>query len=345
MKIKLGFLGGGESSIAGRVHLIASQMENKFEVIGGIFSKNKKRSVKSAELYNVKNFNSIAEMAEEVDIIVILTPTPEHFENIKEVLHYNVGIIVDKPLVSNTEELKKLNFNNKFLAVTYNYSGYPLIREMKEYVKRGLLGDINKVVINMYQESFLKPLTSKYPQKWRLKDSNISMLELDLGVHVYHLAYFLLAEKLELLYKQTNKFSNYGIIDDCEIFAKSANVFVKLGISKVMLGNINPLEVQIYGQKAAIKWSQDDCENIYVTYNDGKREIINRGNAKFEANKKRYQRMAPGHPSGFIEAFANLYDDIYDAYIQFLKTGNFQNDYVYGFEHSYDILRFFEYEG
>jgi len=338
--MKIGFLGGGVNSIAGKVHLIASQMDNKFQVVGGIFSSDKEKSEYSANIYGLKHFNSIKEMSKEVDLVVVLTPTPLHFENLKELLSYDIGIIVDKPLVSNLENIEQLNFKDKFVVVTHNYSGYPMIREIKELIQNGVAGEIKKVVINMYQESFFKPLKKNYPQKWRLKDDKLSMIELDLGVHIYHLAHFILERDFKLIHKELNSFSQFGVIDDCEMLAKSDNILLKLAISKIMLGNANPLNIEVYGEKAGIKWSQNDNENLYISYFNGKKEILNRNYCYFEANKSRYQRMAFGHPSGFIEAFANLYRDIYDSFIEFRQKGSFNNKFVYDYKHSIDSLKF-----
>jgi len=340
--IKLGFLGGGADSIAGRVHLIASEMDRKFKVIGGIFSKDKEKSKRSADIYNVKHFDSLEEMASEVDIIVILTPTPLHHKNLKEVLKYDVGIIVDKPLLTSTKEAKDLDFKDKFVVVTHNYSGYPLVREIKALYENKILGEIKKIKINMAQESFFKPLKENYPQEWRKKDYSLPTIVLDLGVHTYHLAKFIVNKNFSPIFYEKNSFSSLGVIDDVITLAKGDDFLVELSFSKVSLGNTNPLFIEVYADKAGVKWTQDDFENLYITYKDGKKEIINRSNAKFEASKKRYQRMAPGHPSGFIDAFANLYSDIYDAFIEFKQKKDFKNRFIYDYKHSLESLKFFE---
>ena len=142
--IKLGFLGGGYDSIAGKVHFIASQMDNYFKVVGGIFSRDDLKSKKSAKIYNVKHFNSLEEMCKEVDIVVLLTPTPIHYQNLLEISKYDVGVICDKPLVSNLKEaikIKKL-YKNRFIALTYNYTGYPMIRELRALIKQQKFGAI-----------------------------------------------------------------------------------------------------------------------------------------------------------------------------------------------------------
>ncbi len=328
---KLGILGGGTGSIAGKVHLIASQMDGCFRVIGGIFSHDEEKSKQSAEKYRLLHFSSIKEMCDSVDYVVILTPTPIHYQNLKELLQYDVKIIVDKPLVANVSKFD-LKLDNKFVIVTHNYSGYPLVREIKALVSNGILGVIKKIIVNMPQESFFKPMKPGYPQKWRLKDYEIPTIALDLGVHTYHLARFILGQNFEPFFCRTDSFSNFGIVDDMSVLAKSKDALIELNFSKIMLGNSNPLVIEIYGDKAGVKWSQLDFENLYLSYKNGKKEILTRSYAYYEANKPRYQRMAPGHPSGFIEAFSNIYNDIY--------TNN--AEYISDYQESLDSLNFFK---
>ena len=335
---KLAFLGGSTTSIAGYVHLLASQLDRKFEVVGGIFSKDTNRSKNTAKQYNVRHFNSIPEMCNNVDIVVVLTPTPTHFENLKELLNYDVGIIVDKPIVSNLNE--KLNFKNKFVIVTHNYSGYPLIRELKALIEHGDLGEIQKIKINMPQESFFKPMQPGYPQEWRITDGVIPTISLDLGVHLFHLLEFLYQDNIEEVFSQCNSFSNFNVIDDCEILVRHSQISSHLSYSKTALGNRNELSISVFGNKAGAQWNHCNPDELILAYPDGKREIFSRGYAKYEAYKKRYNRMAPGHPAGFIEAFANLYFDIDNAYNQYQKNNSFSSEFVFDAEHSYKSLKF-----
>jgi predicted dehydrogenase len=343
--IKLGFLGGGIDSIAGKVHLIASQMDRKFKVIGGIFSKDIEKSKKTASIWKVKHFNSLKEMIEEVDLIVLLTPTPNHFEDLKNILKYpKIGVIADKPLVANIKEAQDIKnyLKDRFVVVTHNYSGYPLVREMRFLVQNNFLGNIKKIIVNMPQESFFKPMKPGYPQKWRLQDGEIPTIALDLGVHTFHLAKFIIQKDFHVFFTEKNSFSKYNVIDDYEIFAKTTDkkTLIKLSFSKVMIGNTNPLYIEVYGDKAGVKWSQNDFENLYITYTNGKKEILNRGFAYFEATKLRYQRMAPGHPSGFIEAFANVYFDIYKSYQDYKKNKSFKNDFICDAFQTIDSIKF-----
>ena len=326
---KLGFLGGGIGSIAGKVHLIASYMDRRFDVVGGIFNRDNKKSVLSAKEYNLKNFSGIREMEKEVDIVVILTPTPMHFKNIMQV---EKPVIIDKPLCSNYLEAKKILTEKKNIVVTYNYTGYPLIREAKKIIKNGVIGKIIKAKFFMSQESFLKPFKPGYPQEWRKKDGAIPNLLLDLGMHIFHLAYFLIGD-FEILFKKLNNFSALKVVDDCEIIAKTSNnAVVSFSCSKIMLGELNNFGFEIYGEKGSLKWYQNNCEELLLT-KDNEIKKINRNNAIFEANKSRYNRMVPGHPSGYLEAFANYYCDIFD----YFNSGN--SEFIDNIDVSVEFLR------
>ena len=338
--IKLGFLGGGYDSIAGPVHLVSSQMDGFFKVVGGLFSKDADRSKDSAKNFRVRHFATLKKMCDEVDIVVVLTPTPVHYQNLLELSKYNVGVICDKPLVSNSKEMEEIMtlYKDRFLVVTHNYTGYPMIRELRALIRRQTFGKIKNIIINMPQESFFRPPRSiKYPQKWRLQDGIIPTIALDLGVHVYNMASFLLQKSPKRVFAKASKFSRYNVIDDMKIWIDYQDGLKgSFWISKTALGNANTLSIEIYGETASAKWIHENPEELIIAYNNGKKEIINRSCNLIEAGKKRYNRMVSGHPSGFIEAFANLYIDILFSY----KNG--KSHYIAGLNHSMQSLKFFE---
>jgi len=212
---------------------------------------------------------------------------------------------------------------------------------MKKMLEDGLLGEILTINLQMPQETFLRPPKSiKYPQKWRLKDGYIPMISLDLGVHLHHLAYFLLGIEPQKVFGEFNSYSSYDVIDDVKMLLKyKNNSTASLWISKVALGHRNGLKVEIYGTKASAVWIQEEPENLYISYSDGKKIKIDRGSNCLVANEKRYNRMTPGHPSGFIEAFANLYGDIADSLDRYFQKQEYITDYVYGIDHAINGLK------
>lgn len=350
-KLKLAFIGGSVDSIAGYPHLIASQMDNRFQVVAGAFSRNPDVNKETADKYAIDNrYDDWQVMIDEergnIDAAVILVPTPMHFDIINYLLKEGIAIICEKPLVSHpdeTIEIKKNYSNSSFLAVTNNYSGYPLVRELREIIRCGDLGRIINMELNMSQESFLRPPRSvKYPQAWRLSDSEIPTICLDLGVHLHHLVYFLTEMQPDEVVADFNSFSKYHVFDDAKLLLKyPENASGRFWFSKSALGHRNGLSLSIYGEKGSAQWIQEFPEKLELSFDNGKRVILDRGCKLKIGNESRYNRMIAGHPSGFIEAFANIYYDIADALLCFKNTGEFNNDFIYGLSHAEAGLKLF----
>jgi predicted dehydrogenase len=342
---KLAFIGGSIDSIAGYPHFIASQMDKRFEVVAGVFSTNEQINKKTAKQWNIKKLYSnykdlIKYEKSNIDAIVILTPTPLHMEIIKTLLEENIPIICEKPLVSSIDEIKqieKIYDNSKhFLIITNNYSGYPMIRELQHKIQNNDLGDILHIRLKMPQESFLRPPKSvKYPQKWRLTDSFIPMISLDLGAHLHHLAYFLLQEEPTKIMATYDKFSKYNVVDDVNMFLEyQSGIKGNMWLSKTALGNRNGLHIEVYGSIASASWHQETPEQLEFSYNSGQKVILDRGSDIQMLPNPLYNRMTPGHPSGFIESFANLYNDIANSLDKYKKNKKYNTTYVYDFTHA-----------
>lgn len=342
---KLAFIGGGINSIAGYPHFVSTQMDKRFEIVTGVFSTDKKINQETAKLWNIKKVYSswqelIKKEQNSIDAVVVLVPTPLHSKIILELLKRKIPIICEKPLVSSAEEIKEIEKiydpKQNFLVVTNNYSGYPMVRELQEKINKGELGDILQIRLKMPQESFLRPPKSiKYPQKWRLKDGFIPMISLDLGSHLHHLAYFLLHEEPIKIFASYDKFSKYNIVDNVNIFLKyKSKIDGNFWLSKSALGNRNGLHIEVYGSKASAIWHQENPEILELSYNTGQKIIVDRSNDLYILQNKLYNRMTPGHPAGFIEAFANLYSDIANSLEAFLEGKEYLTKYIYGFEHA-----------
>ena len=113
-----------------------------------------------------------------------------HFDNIKTILKYKIPIISEKSLVLKSKEIneikKLINNSNAFLTVTYNYTGYSMIREIQDFIK-GKLGRINKFLIEMPQDNYLR--LDQRNNKLKLRDGmekyEIPMIFYDLGMHIH----------------------------------------------------------------------------------------------------------------------------------------------------------------
>ena len=346
--LKLSFIGGGINSSIGKMHFLSSQLDKNFEVVSGFFSRNTKDNIKSQKEYTLSKdrvYNNLIDLIKneknKVDFFVVLVPTPEHFKILKYLIDQNVNIICEKPILSNLNEINiiknKLKKFKKKIYITYNYTGYPAIREIQAIIKKIKFGKLLSYNLFMTQESFLrKQNNDQKVKKWRKYDGIIPNLFLDLGIHLYNISYFLLKDKPSSLFANNLHYKN--ILSDSKIFLKYRNgVNGLFWISKSSIGNKNDLKIELFYEKCSIKWSQSDFEFIYINFPDGTQKRIDRSVNSEILSKKRYNRYRMGHPSGFLEAFSNMYEDIANDYV------GKKNAYIFNEKDGFNGLVFLNY--
>lgn len=323
MTLKLAFIGGGVNSAVGYTHLVASQMDGHFEVVAGAFSTDPQINQRSGKTYGLspdRIFDSwvamIEELGDDLDAVAVLTPTPSHCEIVLRVLRSGLDVICEKSLATSSADAQFIaevaDEHGRQCLVTFNYSGYPAIREIRRRVLGGELGSIRQIAIEMPQEGFLRKGAS--PQDWRIRDYELPTVSLDLGVHVAHLAEFVAPCGTTTSIASTECHSGLvaDVVDNVNVLAIYENgAMGNFWWSKAALGYRNGLRVRVFGSDAAMEWHQMNPEDLLVSYSDGRRELIDRGCGQSvpELEKPTYNRFKPGHPAGFIEAFANLYAD------------------------------------
>lgn len=347
-KIRLCCIGGGVNSSVGKVHFSATSMDNLFEINCGSFSRNYSINKKTGKLLNLnksKIYNDwkilLRKEKNNIDAILIITPNESHYKILMESLKYEIPIICEKPIAMNNVEAKnlsKIKNAHKYIFPIFNYTGYPILREISANLKK--IGKINNINIQMPQQSYalinkIKNLKKFSLQKWKFNKTKIPMICLDLGVHMENLINFILKKKPSYVFGNFDK--NKFIYSDIKIFSKYGNTNVFYWFSKKSLGHENSLKINIFGEKGSFTWKQNDCEKLLFTDNYGKKTIINRGMNCKEASKIRYNRFKIGHPIGFIEAFANYYQDIYYS----IKSKK-RNKFVIKLSDALDGINFFE---
>ncbi len=328
-------------------------MDNRWSLSAGCFSVHEEINVSTAKQWGIdpervySNFRDLLNAEKsKLDAIAILTPTPSHAEIVISAIEMGYPVICEKALVKSSDEgariKKAIKKHSGFLAVTYNYTGYPMIRELQSIIRAGKIGKLHQIQIEMPQETFLRLDSNNNkptPQEWRLKDYDVPTLSLDLGVHLHHMVHFLSDEQpIEL----TAINNNYGffsdIVDNTICIARyTGNVDCQIWYGKTALGNTNGLRVRIYGELGSAEWYQMHPETLILHDNKGRINVLERSSVDLKiANKDRYNRFKAGHPAGFIEAFANLYSDIADSLQKFKNNQDHTSPYVFGADIAYD---------
>jgi len=356
-RLSLGFIGGGLDSAVGTSHKIAAQMDDRFTLVAGCFSIDNDANQQTGEQWQVQRiYNNWQELLKgeknSIDAITVLTPTKYHTEIVIEAIKAGYPVICEKALtsvISDSHKIKEtLEHHKGYLTVTYNYTGYPMFRELKSIIKHGQLGKIQQIHIEMPQEGFARLTVDDkpvIPQQWRLQDGSIPTISLDLGVHLHNMIAFLTDEKpLEVIAVQNSFGSFKQIIDNVICIAKYTNGLIcNIWYGKTALGHRNGLRIRICGEKGAAEWYQMEPEKLSFHNNKGETSAIDRADVKVNiSSQPRYGRFKAGHPAGFIEAFANLYNDIADSIIAYKNKLNYKTEYVFGIDEALEGLYMLE---
>ena len=356
--MSLGFIGGALYSAVGYAHAVSSTMDNRWSIEAGCFSTGTKRNFETAQAYGVASdrvYDNWQDLLKKEkgrrDAVAILTPTPSHYEIVMACLDEGFPVICEKTLGTNSSDaiaiLDLCSRKNGFLAVTYNYSGYPMVRELRNMIRKGALGRILHFQAEMPQEGYVRvdaQGNKPVPQPWRLADGAAPIIHLDLGSHLHQLIHYLLGQKpIEVIADQ----NSYGwfseVIDNVTCLCRySEGIQGQMWFSKSALGHRNGLRLRIYGSKASAEWYQAHPEELIISYADGRKVTMDRASDAEVANMRQYNRFKAGHPAGFIEAFANLYMDIADCHCQYRASGQWHSENVFGAELAVEGIQMIE---
>lgn len=355
--LTLGFIGGAPNSAVGYAHFVAARMDHVWDLQAGAFSRHPDINFQAALTYGVskqRTYSCLTELLDRevghLDAVVLLTPTPLHTGMTLECLKAGMPVICEKALsLTSAEaiEIQKVCEEKKsFLAVIYNYSGYPMVRELRRMICDGVLGDILHFQAEMPQEGFIRTDdkgNKPVPQNWRLSDGPVPMLHLDLAVHLHELIHYLTGLKpLEVVADQASR-GWFDVVDNVSCLCRySLRAQGQFWFSKSALGHRNGLRLRIYGSKASVEWYQLSPEELLVSFADGKRQLYDRASNAKVASQQRYTRFKAGHPAGYNEALANLYVDIHTALQNYKATGRQESNEVFGADLAIEGLRWLE---
>lgn len=333
-RIRLGMVGGGQGAFIGAVHRLAARMDDQYEFVAGALSSSPERSRASGlelGLAPDRIYTDYREMAKAeasrkdgIEAVAIVTPNNIHVPAAKAFIEAGIHVICDKPLALSLKEAKSLETllkkKNVVFALTHNYSGYPMIRQAREMVAKGELGQI-RLVQAEYPQDWLTEDIEKSGQKqaaWRTdpKQSGGGAIG-DIGTHAYQLACFVSGLTLDELSADMTSFVKGRKVDD------NVNVMLRfkngargmLWASQVAPGNENGLRLRVYGTKGGLDWTQADPNYLWFTPFGQEKRLITRGGAGSGATAGRVTRVPPGHPEGYLEGFANIYTEAARAII------------------------------
>jgi predicted dehydrogenase len=324
-RLRAGIVGGGRGAFIGSVHRIAAELDGQAQVVAGAMSSHPQIARESAAAWFLERaYTSYADMASReaadtngIDFVIIATPNDLHYPVARAFLAAGIHVICDKPLaltVAEGEDLARLvAAGTTLFALTHSYTGYPAVRQAREMVRRGQLGEIHKVMVEYTQDWLLEPLETRGNTQaaWRTDPARAGLSGCvgDIGTHAENLLEFVTGRPIEALCADLSSVVAGRRLDD------DANILLRLRggakgtlvCSQVACGEENRLAIRVYGSQAGLEWQQQDPNTLIYKPAGRPWEHLRTGQSYLSPAAKAMTRTPPGHPEGYLEAFANIY--------------------------------------
>ncbi|RME66214.1 MAG: gfo/Idh/MocA family oxidoreductase [Alphaproteobacteria bacterium] len=325
-------VGGGEGAFIGAVHRIAARLDDRYELVAGAFASDPERARASAAALHVapeRAYGDYRDMAaaesqrgDGIDVVAIVTPNHLHFDIARTFLKAGIHVICDKPMTTALADAEALATlvarTGLFFGLTHNYTGYPLVREARAMVAAGKLGKLRVVQVEYPQDWLSRRLeeTGQKQAAWRtdpVRSGPAGCLG-DIGSHAYHLVRYVSGLKLQSLLADLTTFVPGRALDD------NAHILLRfeggargmLWSSQVAPGNQNALRLRVYGHKGGLEWAQEQPNSMIFSPLGAQPRILCRHGPGLSDAAMAAARIPPGHPEGYLEAFAQLYSEFAD---------------------------------
>jgi predicted dehydrogenase len=336
-KLRMGLIGGGAGSFIGRVHSIAACLDNRATVVAGALSSDPAKAKASAPDYDIpadRAYGSFMEMAaaeskraDKVDFIAVTTPNNSHFAIAKAFAEAGINVVCDKPLTLTLDEAENLlaivEKTGVVFAVTHTYTGYPLVRQAREMILSGELGEINAIRSN-YIQGWLRTRLESSDQKqakWRTdpKQSGAAGCFGDIGTHAYNLGRYMTGLLPVDMACQLKTFESGRLLDDygTAIVRYDNGALGTVTASQISHGRENEMTIEVDGTKGSLTWNQEVPNQMFVRRNGEPAKIYTRAGGPYLGSLAAgATRIPSGHPEGYFEAFANIYTSAFEAMIE-----------------------------
>ncbi len=328
-RIPFALIGGGPGALIGPVHRMAAELDRRFELVAGSFSRDTGRNAQAGTEYGVaadRTYASVdallsqeAKRTDRALLIAIATPNDSHLAIARAALEAGLHVMSDKPATATLEEALELQQivrrSDGHYALSFTYSGYAMIRAARRLVADGAIGAVRKVNVTYLQGWLGEPLEpgSNRQADWRTDPARVGRggAISDIGSHAFHLAEFVSGSRIVRLCADLAAVVPGRRLDDDGMllcgFEQGARGTIH--VSQVATGARNNLVLELFGDNGGLRWEHERAAELRLFKRDGSEHILHEGSQRFI----RPHRLPAGHPQGFVEAFANLYADMADA--------------------------------
>ena len=330
--MRAGIVGGGRGAFIGRVHRMAAELDGQALIVAGSLSSSPQIAAESAREWCLeRSYDSYVEMAraeasmsDGIDFVIVATPNNLHYPVAKAFLERGIPVVCDKPLAHTFDDAEALvdlvSRTGLVFALTHTYTGYPMVREARERVVHGQIGEIRKVLVEYHQDWLMHPLEQMGNKQaaWRTDPilAGASGCVGDIGTHAANLLEFITGRRiLQLCADLSTHVSGRRLDDDAQMLLRlEGGGKGVLSCSQVACGDENELSIRIYGSSAGLEWHQHEANSLWFKGAGKSWQRLRTAGDEISTDGAAASRLPSGHPEGYLEAFANIYraaiDDI-----------------------------------
>ena len=328
--IRLAMVGGGPGAFIGPVHRMAAELDGRFRLVAGAFSRDPGRNAEAAQVWRARGYDThqelvVAEAAREdgAELVAVVTPNASHLVIATAALEAGLHVMSDKPPTRTLAEALQLAEvvarSGRLYGLAHVYTGYPMVREARERVAAGELGRVRKVVVEYAQGWLSQPIERAGSRQaaWRAdpEQAGVGGCIGDIGVHAFNLAEFIVGAPVTRLCADLAAVVPGRVLDDdCNVLLRfEGGARGVLIASQICAGARNGLRIQVYGERGGLTWSHEAPGELRLDALDAPGQTLHAAAPYLGAGAQAASRLPTGHPEGFIEALANLYRDMAES--------------------------------
>ncbi len=332
-RLRLGVIGGGPGSFIGPVHRTAARLDDNFEIVASVLSSDPDRSRREGEALGIEPdraygtaeemFSAEGSRSDGMEVVAIMTPNDSHYALSVAALANKLDILCDKPLATGLDQaldlVKRVRAAGVVFCQTFNYSGFPLVRQARAMVRDGELGAVRMVHVEYVQGHNAALTRAEQSGNWHFDPARVgpSLILGDIGSHAHHMATFVSGQQFAKVSADIGTVVPGRNADDYAAinFRLDNGARGALWVTQAGAGAVHGLHFRVFGEKGGLEWFQERPNQLYHSRLGAPALTLERGGPGLKPEALRTQRIGIGHPEGYQEAFAVLYADAAEAIV------------------------------
>ncbi len=332
-RLRLAVIGGGPGSFIGSMHRAAARIDDRYELVAGALSSDPERSHTAGVAIGIEADRAYgdaialveveAKRDDGADVVAIMTPNDSHHRYSTAALESGFDVISDKPIANTLDEAldiwRWVEQYRMVFCLTYNYTGYPMVRQARAMVHSGQLGEIRLVQVSYVQghkaaDDDPEP-GGDLPWRYDPLRGGPSLVLGDIGTHAHNLARFVTGLEVWEIAAEVGHIAPDRLVDDYAAAMLRFNNGARgtFWVTQAAAGVENDLRFRVSGTLGTLEWQQELPTQLIFRPIDGPAQIRTPNGPGTLPLAARASRIVAGHPEGFHEGFATIYADAAEA--------------------------------